>query len=265
MIYHVEIMANKVKFKLDSQNLNDFISKLDELSKIDDTIKIKIDSENILMYSMLGGNVLLAFKNYLLKTEDYLDKTDFDYKIDLIIPNSKKVVKNLAFIKDQSSVTLEMTYKESPDDDNIYLVRSFQIVSGKFKVNWLSGEHYEVRDIDKNSLSSRLDLKNKKWSFGIKNEEFLDIKKLSNINSERVLSITVNKGNVTFSEKSAWELELESIDVERNANLILNKRFLSCINDKLSHIDFHIFDTFMLIKDVDSNLMLSFEQDFSDD
>ena len=122
-----------------------------------------------------------------------------------------------------------------------------------------------MRDIDKNSLSSRLDLKNKKWSFGIKNEEFLDIKKLSSINSERVLSITVNKGNVTFSEKSAWELELESIDDDRNANLILNKRFLSCINDKLSHIDFHIFDTFMLIKDVDSNLMLSFEQDFSDD
>jgi hypothetical protein len=258
-------MADKIKFKLNSQNLSDFISKLDELSKIDDTIKLKIDADNILMYSMLGGSVLLAFKNYLLATSEYLDKSDFEYKIDLIIPNAKKIVKNLAFIKDQSSVTLEMSYKSSPDDDDLYLVRSFQIVSGKFKVNWLAGEHYEMRDIDKNSLSTRLNLKNKKWSFGIKNEEFSDIKKLSSINSERVLSIHVHNGKVTFSEKSAWELEIDELDDDRNANLILNKRFLSCINDKLERIDFHIFDTFMLIKDVDSNLMLSFEQDFSDD
>ncbi len=258
-------MANKVKFKFIPQNLSDFISKIDDLSKIDDTIKLKIDNDNILMYSMLGGNVLLAFKNFLVKTSDYLDNTEFDYKIDLIIPSAKKFVKNLSFIKDQSSVTLDISYKESPDDDELFLARSFQITSGKFKVNWLAGEHYEVRDIDKNSLTTRLDLRNKKWSFSIKNEDFIDIKKLSSINSERVISITVTKGNVVVSEKSAWELEIDDLDDDRSASLILNKRFLGCINDKLTSVDFHIFDTFMLVKDVDSNLMLSFEQDFSDD
>ena len=258
-------MANKVKFKFLPHNLTDFISKIDDLSKIDDTIKLKIDSQDILMYSMLGGNVLLAFKNFLVKTSDYLDNTDFDYKIDLIIPNAKKFVKNLNFIKDQSSVTLDISYKESPDDDDLFLSRSFQITSGKFKVNWLAGEHYEMRDIDKNSLTTRLDLKNKKWSFSIKNEDFLDIKKLSSINSERVISISVVNGNVVVSEKSAWELEIDDLDDDRSASLILNKRFLGCINDKLTSVDFHIFDTFMLVKDSDSNLMLSFEQDFSDD
>jgi hypothetical protein len=258
-------MANKVKFKFIPINLSDFISKIDDLSKIDDTIKLKIDNENILMYSMLGGNVLLAFKNFLVKTSDYLDNVDFDYKIDLIIPSAKKFVKNLTFIKDQSSVSLDISYKESPDDDELFLARSFQITSGKFKVNWLAGEHYEMRDIDKNSLTTRLDLRNKKWSFSIKNEDFVDIKKLSSINSERVISIMVTKGNVVVSEKSAWELEIDDLDDDRSASLILNKRFLGCINDKLTRVDFHIFDTFMLVKDIDSNLMLSFEQDFSDD
>ena len=258
-------MANKVKFKFIPINLSDFISKIDDLSKIDDTIKLKIDNENILMYSMLGGNVLLAFKNFLVKTSDYLDNVDFDYKIDLIIPSAKKFVKNLTFIKDQSSVSLDISYKESPDDEELFLARSFQITSGKFKVNWLAGEHYEMRDIDKNSLTTRLDLRNKKWSFSIKNEDFVDIKKLSSINSERVISIMVTKGNVVVSEKSAWELEIDDLDDDRSASLILNKRFLGCINDKLTMVDFHIFDTFMLVKDTDSNLMLSFEQDFSDD
>ena len=157
------------------------------------------------------------------------------------------------------------SYKESPDDEELFLARSFQITSGKFKVNWLAGEHYEMRDIDKNSLTTRLDLRNKKWSFSIKNEDFVDIKKLSSINSERVISIMVTKGNVVVSEKSAWELEIDDLDDDRSASLILNKRFLGCINDKLTMVDFHIFDTFMLVKDTDSNLMLSFEQDFSDD
>ena len=122
-----------------------------------------------------------------------------------------------------------------------------------------------MRDIDKNSLTSRLDLKLKKWSFSISNEDFTDIKKLSSINSERVISISVTKGNVIVSEKSAWELEIDDLDDDRSASLILNKRFLGCINDKLQKVEFHIFDTFMLVKDPESNLMLSFEQDFSDD
>jgi hypothetical protein len=45
---------------------------------------------------------------------------------------------------------------------------------------------------------------------------------------------------------------------------MLNKRFLTCITDS-KDIEFSIFDNFMLIQDENSNLMLSFEQDFSDD
>jgi hypothetical protein len=40
---------------------------------------------------------------------------------------------------------------------------------------------------------------------------------------------------------------------------------LNCINDSLSTIEFSMFETFILIKDEQSNLMLSYEQDFSDD
>jgi hypothetical protein len=75
----------------------------------------------------------------------------------------------------------------------------------------------------------------------------------------------VIKGVVTLSEKSSWELEVDNLNDDRTASLILNKRFLSCINDKMDSIEFIIFDNFMLIKDENSNLMLSFEQDFSDD
>ena len=258
-------MSGKVKFKLDSKSISIFTEKLEDLSKIHDTIKLKIDGEDTLLYSILGGSVMLAFKNYSVKTFDLLGTSDFDYKIDLIIPNAKKFVKNLQFLKDFDNINFEISYKASPDDDGLYLARSLQVQSGRFKVNWLAGESYDMRDIDKVALSQRLNLKNKKWSFKISQSDFSDIKKLSNINSERILNISISSGVVSISEKSAWDLEIDKVDGDRNTNLILNKKFLGCINEVGEDVNIHIFETFMLIKDEDSNLMLSFEQDFSDD
>ena len=206
-------MANKVKFKIKSEKFADFISKLDDLTNIEDTIKLKIDNDNILMYSMMGGNVMLAFKNYLINTRDYLDYgDDLEYSIDIIIANGKKFVKNLNFIKDSDKVTMEITYKESPDDDTIMTGRSLQVVGGKLKVNWMAAEHFEMRDINKVALKQRLDLKGRKWNFSISKSDFSDVKKLSSINGERIININIINGKVLLSENAAWELEIDSIE-----------------------------------------------------
>lgn len=259
-------MANKIKLKIVPSKFSDFVDKLNIVASIDDTVKVKIDDDHILMYSMLGGgNVILAFKSFKLSTHDYFDNDLGENKIDLIIPSAKKFVKNLQFLRDMDKLVFDLNYKESPDDEEVFVVRSLQIASGKFKVNWLGGEGGTIRDIPKHALAQRLDTKNKKWEFSIANSDFLDVKKLSSINSERIINMDVNKGVVTLSEKSAWELEVDSIDDDRNATLILNKRFLSCINDKMENVIIMIFDNFMLINDDNSSLMLSFEQNFDHD
>jgi hypothetical protein len=257
-------MANKIKFTFIEDKIHEFIDRLDELTKIDDTIKLKIDSENILMYSILGGNVMLAFKNYLLNTEDIFKSNGLDFTLDVIIPNAKKFVKNLNFLTQSEKVTIELSYKESSDDDEVMIARSIQVVGGKLKVNWLAGEHYQLRDINKTSLKSNLNIKNSKWSFKISQNDFSDVKKLSSINSDKIINIVVDNGEVTLSERAAWELEIDNIEDNISTSLILNKRFLSCINDK-DDVIFHIFDNFMLVKDDNSNLMLSFEQSFDED
>lgn len=257
-------MANKIKFQIKPDKISQFIETLEELTRIEDTIKLKIDSENILMYSILGGNVMLAFKNYLLKTSDYFVGNDFDFTIDVIIANAKKFVKNLNFLMSSDKITIEFSYKESPDDDEIMHTRSIQVVGGKFKVNWLAGEHYQLRDINKVSLKNNLNIKNRKWSFKISQSDFSDVKKLSNINSDRIINISIDSGKVLFFEKAAWELEIDSIEDDRNSSLLLNKKFLNCISGE-KDVEFSIFDNFMLIQETNSSLMLSFEQDFSDD
>lgn len=258
-------MANKTKFKIKAELFQDFIDKLSDLTDISESIKLKIDNENIMMYSTLGGGVLLAFKNFLIKTRDYLEYgDDLEYSIDVIILNSKKFVKNLNFLKESDKITFEITHKPSQDDDGVMVARTMQIVGGKLKVNWMAGEHYEVRDINKSILEDRLNLKNRKWNFKITKEDFADIKKLSGINGDKLLNIAITNGKVVISETAAWEMEIDRVDESRNSNLILNKRFLKCIDDS-KDVDFSIFENFMLIKDETTNLMLSYEQNFSDD
>lgn len=257
-------MTNKIKFTVIAQQFEDFIHKLSDLTLIDDTIKLKIDNQHILMYSMLGGNIMLAFKSYLVPKSDYLGSANLDFTYDVIIANAKKFVKNLGFIKSSEKITIELSCKESPEEPLIMVTRSIQVVGGKLKVNWPAGERYEMRDINKTILAQKLDLTQRNWFFKIENRDFLDVKRLSSINSDRIININVKAGRVILSEDAAWELEIGSI-ADRNANLIFNKRFLNCINDNGLDVEISIFETFMLIKDQSSNLMLSFEQDFSDE
>ena len=93
----------------------------------------------------------------------------------------KKFVKNLGFIKSSDKITIEINCKESPEDDSIMNTRSIQVVGGKLKVNWLAGERYEMKDINKTVLEQRLNLKNRKWSFKLDNQDFLDVKKLTKL------------------------------------------------------------------------------------
>ena len=55
--------TGKDKFRIKSEKLPEFISKLEDLTKISDNIKIKIESGNTMMYSILGKATVLAFKN----------------------------------------------------------------------------------------------------------------------------------------------------------------------------------------------------------
>jgi len=258
-------MADKIKLVIKNDMFGDLINKLSDLTSIDDTIKLKIDNENILIYSMLGGNVMLAFKNFLIKTNDYFEiKDELEYSYDVIIANCGKFIKNLEFLKTQPKITMTLSCKESQEDETVMCARTIQVVGGKLKVNWLAAERYEMRDINKDILFEKLNLKNRNWSFVISKQDFSDVKKLSSINSEKIISIDVINGEIILSEKAAWELKIGETE-KKSANLIFNKRFFKCIDDDRDEIEFSMFENFILIKDNYSNLMLSYEQDFSNE
>ncbi len=261
--------TKKLKFKIKKDRFSEFIDRISDLTQISDSIKIKIDTNHILMYSTLGTSVMLAFKNFLLKTDDFFEDNSFLEQIescDLIIANAGKWVKNISFLKEESKLELNISGKID-EDSNILNCRTIQLTGNKLKINWMGAESYEVRDINKSILDQKLDLKYRKWYFKLDSQEFYDVKKLSNINADKIVYIQVTDGEVLLTERGAWELEtspLENGD-KRTTEVILNKRFFKSIKDNGDGVEFNMFDTFILIKEEESNLMLSYEQNFDDE
>jgi hypothetical protein len=257
-------MTKKLNLTINQSKFGDLLKVMEDLSKISDTIKLKIDSENVLLYSIVGETILLAFKSYLIDTKDFFNfkEDELEGTLDVIISGSKKFVKNLQFIKTSEKISLTIDYRT---DDDISLARFLQIKNGKLKVAIQGGENSEIRDISKEVLKKRVDIKNSKWSFKISNSEFSDIKKLSSINSEgKVVHLNVENNKVVLSETSTWEFEVDQVEIT-DRHLMFNKTFLPSIDDNDDFVNFYVFDTFLLTKNDQSHLMISFEQDFSVD
>jgi hypothetical protein len=259
-------MATKLSLKFNQKNFTDFVGKIKDLTNIEDIVKLKIEQDKILMYSMLSNDAsVLALKSYLVNTSDYILNFDKEETFDFIITGASKFVKNLAFFNSDTPIKVDINFKALPDDDNIMHVRSAQFSNGKLKISTIGGEEHKIRDINSTTLGNKLNIKNSKWSFKMTKEDFADVKKLCSINNEdRILNINVSNGKVSMNESTKWELEIDEIE-PRNTNLIFGKKYLSNINADKDYINFSIFETFILVKDDNSNLMISFEQDFTAD
>jgi len=254
-------MSIKTKFIFKQDTFSDLLSKVKDISRISDTIKLRIDSESIFIYGLLGTDrMILACKSFSLKTEDYLILDKSIPILNLVVVNSKKLVKNLNLINVSKKIEATVTHKSI--DERSSEVRKFELKNDKLKLNFETGESNEIRNIDKDFLNKILDIKNQNWSFKIENSDFISIKNLSSINSDetrQIINLIIKDYKVYLSENNIWELEVDS-STEENTSIMLNKKFLPLINDHGDTINFHVFETFILIKDNMSNFMISFEQ-----
>jgi len=255
-------MSNKLTFKFTGEAFADFLTKLKDLASIDPTVKLKIDRENILMYTMIAkDSTVTALKSYGLVTSDYI-VYDKDMPLDYVILNAPKVVKSLNILSCGEEVKLDVLFRI---DNGCLHVRSGMFTSGKLKISCIGGELYKIRDMTYSVLEANLDPDLASWNFLVHKDDFVNIKKLSSIYSEdKILDININEGSVLFSEPSKWELTVGTSEDLEYHNLTFLKKYLSNIDDSKEDIVFYIYDTFVLIKDDISNLMLSYEQSWDD-
>ena len=260
-------MSKKLSIKLNKNRFIDFVAKIQDLSNINDIVKLKIEKENLLMYSMKANDTaVLALKSYSIPTSNYFDDFEEEGMFDFIILNAPKFIKGLKFFDIDIQIKLDIIYKPHYENENTMQVRSACFSNGKLKISTIGGEDDKIRDLNTELLDTKTDIDNSVWNFQISRQDFNDVKKLCAIDSDdKILTIMIENGRVIAEEMSKWELYIGQIEENVNSKLVFNKKYLSNISNELDLIPFYMFETFVLVKERNSNLMLSYEQSYEED
>jgi hypothetical protein len=171
--------------------------------------------------------------------------SDINY-LPYIVQYSKFVCGVNKFCKDIYDSNLVV---KSAVDHVLYFIESaYSLVLGK-----------KIEPMDSYWISSSFLLKrDKKRYFG---EEYALTEFYEFVKNPTTIKDNASNAEVTYNEISKWELEVDTIK-SSNQHLVFGKKYLSNINLDDEFVNFNIFDTFILVKDKESNLMLSFEQNF---
>lgn len=260
-------MSKKLSVKLNKRYFPDFIAKIKDLANINDVVKLKIQKDRMMMYAMKANDTaVLAMKSYILPTTNYFDDFKEEEMYDYIIINAPKFIKGLNFFEIDTQVKMDIIFKPHHENEGVMQIRSAQFTNGKLKISSIGGEDDKIRDLNFDLIETRTDIENANWNFQISRNDFSDVKRLCAIDTEdKILIIDIESGKISASEPAKWELQLGEIDPNINSKLVFNKKYLSNINSDPEYIDFYMFETFILVKDSISSLMLSFEQTYDED
>lgn len=253
----------KLNFEIKSEKLIEFSNYIEDLTKISDEVKMKIDKNNIFIYSLVGETAILAFKNYILLTDEYLKiDLEMDEHYEFIIMGAKKFCKKLKFFNIEDKILCQMDITKRGEKD---CGRYLTIKDSRFNMTQVGGEPFSMRDVEKDKLRVLLSDDNVLWKFRISDSNFQDVKKLAKIDADdKIINISSNDGSIKFGEPGKWELDVADAKNEEK-DIVFPKKYLSAINNTIDVISFYVFETFILWKEEGVNFMCSFEQKFDDE
>lgn len=269
----------KFEFVLTKDALVSFVEKIDDLSIIDNYIVIKIDKENILLYSVAtdpedkNKKIILAFKSFSFKTDEIITFTknsELDEQIIYILKDAKKTIRNLKmFFEYDDIINCSLTYDKLND---LYFCDNFNLKNKKIKQNFGGGTPMDsnfrinLQSIKDKSTADLMELK-----FNISKNDFTQAKKMSLIETEndviyfflrgKELSVAENRWALTIDDNFTYDRkksELENeIDIDTDVNVCIPKKYFRTATCEDSGLDIEIYRSHILINNDKSNLMIA--------
>jgi hypothetical protein len=264
-------MSTRSKFEFRADAFKGFVDRLQDLSQISDTVKLKFDGRHMLAYSLVASDTaVLCLKAFFMTTPDYLSGFESELCHDLVIPSAPRFVKNLRFFEGPGPIRSEMTHKPAYDNESVMHVRSIGLSTpakkgDRLRINMVGGELSKIRDLDRSALEKRMSPDRSMWSFLMSRDDLASVRRLASINSdERTITISVEDGVVYLGEEGRWRLQVAETQ-QRDSKLTFAKKYLSHFDQDADEVSLGIFETFILVSAGDSRLLLSFETDFTND
>tara|TARA_R110000772_G_scaffold2855_3_gene10440 strand:+ start:446 stop:1249 length:804 start_codon:yes stop_codon:yes gene_type:complete len=266
---------DKSNFIFNNKTLDEFRLVVADLSKISNTIKMKMTSDNLLLYSIatagenssVGQATALAVKSYSFPSQHFMKIKHYDEEdktkgnIDWIIRNGAILNKKINFFNSDANIKGVFNLRKMPSNDDVKYARNVVMSDTKFKFSLTGDEPHVIRDMSLDQLNTILDPKLSDISFSIPTKEFENARAASNIEPEDTITIHITDGKIFFRQ-SSWELLVGKTDHEGNKKISFHKKYLKSINPKVDEIHFSVFQTFILYSEGNQKMMISYEQNF---
>lgn len=266
---------DKTNFIFNNDNIDEFRAIISDLSKINVTIKLKMDKDSLLLYSIASAgessnashSTALAVKtytfpfDYFMKLKHYDEDDDTRGNIDWIIRNGTILNKKFNFFHNGGEIKGVFNLRKMSGDDEVKYTRNVIMSDNKFKFSITGDEPHVIRDITVSQLGTILDPSLSEVSIDIPTSEFIKARSVSNIEPEDLITIHMTEGNVFFRQ-SSWELLVAKTDFKGDKRVSFDKKYLKSINPTNDNINLEIFNAFMLFKENNQNLIISYEKSF---
>ena len=249
------------KFSMSINQLSFFLEKVHDLLSIDDEILLKIDNDNILLYSIVGEKMNVnAFKSFIFKTNEVFSFEDeLPKEIRFIITNGSKFETTLkSYLGFKEDINCEFFMNDDTYADNFKLINSKSARPLRLNVNGgdVRGMNTTI-DIDK--ITKTLNKDNIDFKFILDKGSYLNIKKLMSIDNENdILTLIITENKLTIGEGITWDLNICDIEHE-DLSITFPKKYFKSITFTEENINVYVFETFLLVDNQNTNLLIALE------
>jgi hypothetical protein len=243
-------------FKISKQNFENLLSKIEDLVKIDEKVYLSFDNESLFMYSFVGvNNQVHALKSHILPISEAFDESKIEKPFLLIVNDGKKFFKKISnFSFFEEDVDIKVIHNDDGYAEKILLKNN------KLKIDNAGGLPTLItKSINIDKINQLLNIDKSLLNFDLKKEDYERLKKISTIdNTSDIYFINIKNNKISIGE-GKWDLAICDYEFN-NFNITFPKKYFnSVIYEKTDSLKVYIFETFVLLKSENANLMISTE------
>lgn len=244
------------KFSMSLAQLTFFLDKVHDLLSIDDEILLKIGNENILLYSIVGEKMNVnAFKSFIYKTSEvFTFENELEKEVKFIITNGSKFEGTLKnFLDYKEDIQCEFFMNDDTYADN------FKLKTSKLKLSVNGGDLRAMNTtIDIEKINKTLNKDNMDFKFALDKNSYAKIKKIMSIDTENdILTLNIINDSLEIGENN-WNLKISDIEHD-DLSITFPKKYFKSITFTEEEIEVCVFDTFLLIDNKNTNLLIALE------
>jgi peptidyl-tRNA hydrolase len=256
-------MASNLKFKFVSNESVQWLkATLNDLNKINPSVRMRITKKNVLMYTMKGK---AALKCAIVPYSDVFQPNNDTFNmLDFIFLNSKNMAQNLGFFRDEDGEAV-MTLKADLEREaipGVVVANDLQLSNGELTLKQISGQNKEVEGrLTIEMLQQQLDPEFANHTVEFDPQKMIDIKRMSTLNNTDETILIRIKDEVMYFAQPKWEKRVADVPGMGNDTFTFNRQYLNSIVPGTEPIRINFFDSYISLVEDNSYFMIGLEID----